>query len=124
VAGAPVVSFWIAAWLRAFGLTLLVELPIAAAMLAPVEPRPLRRVAAVVVANLATHPLVWFLFPGLALGWPARFALAELWALGAEAAVYRTIWPALRFRRALLISLAANGASAGLGLALARWLVR
>ncbi len=111
-------TFWVTAWLRAFGLTLLVELSIAVPLLARVEPRTARRAAAVLAANLATHPLVWFMFPGLALGRNARFGLSELWALLAEAAIYLIVWPALRFRRALLISLAANAASALAGLVL------
>jgi hypothetical protein len=116
------VTFWVTAWLRAFGLTLLIELPVATPLLAAVEPRVWRRTAAVIAANLATHPLVWFLFPGLALGRPARFAISEAWALIAEAAVYLTVWPALRLRRALFVSLLANGASAVAGLILGRYL--
>lgn len=115
-------TFWVTAWLRAFGLTLLVELPIAGLLLARVEPGAPKRaaaiVAAVVVANLATHPLVWFLFPGLALRYAARLTLSEVWAVMAEAGIYLLVWPALRFRRALLVSLAANAASALLGLLL------
>ncbi len=113
-------TFWVTDWLRAFGLTLLLELALAVPMLAAVEPRAARRIAAVVAANLATHPLVWFLFPGLALGRPARLALSEAWALFAEAIIYLTVWPALRIRRAFLVSLIANATSAGAGLLLAR----
>jgi hypothetical protein len=118
------VTFWITDWLRAFGLTLLIELALAVPLLAVTEPRVLRRVAAVVTANLATHPLVWFLFPGLALGRPARLAISEAWALIAEAIIYATVWPALRLRRAFAVSLIANGASAVAGLLLARFLGR
>jgi len=114
------VTFWVTAWLRAFGLTLLVELPLAIWLLAPVEPKPMRRVAVVVLANLATHPLVWFLFPGLALGAATRFALSEAWAFGAETAIYLIVWPSLRPRRAALISLIANAASVAVGLVLRR----
>ena len=114
-------TFWVKAWLRAFGLTLLIELPVAVPLLGRVEAGSLRRVAAVVAANLATHPLVWFLFPGLALGWPARLGLSEAWALIAEAIIYMTVWPALRWR-AWLVSLVANGASAAAGLIAARLL--
>jgi len=60
------VTFWIADWLRAFALTLLAEIPIATPLLSTVDRGVARRIAIVVVANLATHPLVWFLFPGLA----------------------------------------------------------
>jgi len=116
------VTFWVASWLRAFGLTLLFEIPPATWMLAPVEPLVARRIAGVIVANLATHPLVWFLFPGLAVGPGARLAASEAWAFAAEVAVYLIIWPALRPRRAALISLVANAASAGAGLLLARTL--
>jgi hypothetical protein len=110
------VTFWVANWLRAFGLTLLVELAIALPLLAPSEPRLSRRASVVVVVNLATHPLVWFLFPGLAIGAGGRLALSEAWAVLAELAIYRIVWPALSFRRAALVSLAANAASLLAGL--------
>jgi hypothetical protein len=110
------VTFWVANWLRAFGLTLLVELAVALPLLAPGERRLSRRASAVVVANLATHPLVWFLFPGLAVGAAAHVALSEAWAVLAELAIYRIVWPALSIRRAALVSMAANGASLVVGL--------
>ena len=113
---------WIADWLRAFALTLLAEIPIATPLLATVERSVGRRLAIVVVANLATHPLVWFLFPGLTFGRPMRFALSEAWAVLAEILIYKLIWPPLRVRRAVLVSLAANAASFALGIALARFL--
>lgn len=115
-------TFWIADWLRAFAITLLVEIPIATPLLASAERRVGRRIAIVVVANLATHPLVWFLFPGLTFGRPVRFALSEAWAVLAEIAIYKIVWPSLRVRRAALVSLAANAASVAAGFALARFL--
>src|SRR5205809_968557 len=48
------VTFWVSDWLRAFALTLLVEIPVAAPLLAGVEKKIARRIAVVVVANLAT----------------------------------------------------------------------
>jgi len=116
------VTFWVSDWLRAFAVTLLAEIPVATPLLAGVEKRIARRIAIVIVANLATHPLVWFLFPGLAAGRGLRLALSEAWAFAAELAIYMLIWPALRLRRAALVSLLANGASVAAGLALARWL--
>ena len=113
-------SFWVLAWLRAFALTLAVELPVAVALLAFIEPRRARRAGAAVLANLATHPLVWFAFPGLTAGPAARLASSEVWAVVGEAAIYRFIWPALPLHRAALVSLAANTASFLVGLALAR----
>ncbi len=115
-------TFWIADWLRAFAVTLLVEIPIATPLLRIVERSVARRIAIVTVANLATHPLVWFLFPGLAFRPPMRLALSEAWALLAEIAIYRLVWPSLRVRRAVLVSLAANAASVAAGFALARFL--
>jgi hypothetical protein len=112
-------TFWVADWLRAFALTLIVEISVATPLLARVEQRIARRIAVVVVANLATHPLVWFLFPGLAFGRPARFALSEAWAVSAELAIYVLVWPSLPFRRAAIASLAANGASVAAGMVLA-----
>jgi hypothetical protein len=116
------VTFWIADWLRAFALTLLAELPIATWLLATVERSVGRRIAIVVIANLATHPLVWFLFPGLAVGRSVRFGLSELWAVVAEIAIYRLVWPAIRVRRAAVVSLLANAASVAVGFALGRFL--
>lgn len=115
-------TFWVADWLRAFGLTLLVEVPVAAPLLARADARLARRIAVVAVANLATHPLVWFLFPGLTFGRGARFALSEAWAAGAEIAIYMLFWPSLRLGRAAVVSLAANAASVVIGAALARLL--
>jgi hypothetical protein len=116
------VTFWIADWLRAFALTLLVEIPIAVPLLAVVAPSRARRISIVVVANLATHPLVWFVFPGLAAGRWTRLLLSEAWALIAEIAIYRIVWSSLRVRRAALVSLLANGASVVAGAALAHFL--
>lgn len=113
-------TFWVASWLRAFGLTLLVEVPIAVPLLARVEPRIGRRVSAVVVANLATHPLVWFLFPGLALGRWTRVGLSEAWAVLAELAIYAIVWPTLAARRAALVAVSANAASFLIGLLVTR----
>jgi len=113
------VTFWIADWWRAFAITLLVEIAVATPLLARVEARIARRIGLIVVANLATHPLVWFLFPGLAFGRATRLALSEAWAVGAELAIYLIVFPAIRLPRAAAVSLAANGASFAAGLALA-----
>ncbi|HVY39787.1 MAG TPA: hypothetical protein VHM31_17740 [Polyangia bacterium] len=113
-------TFWVVNWLRAFGLTVLIELAVALPLLAAAEPSLGRRVGAVIAANLATHPLVWFLFPGLALGRWTQFGLSEAWAVLAEIAVYRLVWPAMRPARAGLVSLLANAASCLIGLLLMR----
>lgn len=114
-------TFWLINWLRAFAATVLCELPVAAPMLASVEPRLSRRCAIIALANLATHPLVWFAFPGLAIGSGARLAFSEAWAVLAELVIYRLVWPTLPLRRAALVSVAANGGSFAVGLLLPRF---
>ena len=109
---------WVLDWLRAFALTVAVEALVATPLLRPAEPRVARRLGALLLVNLATHPLVWFLFPGLAARYAIRVALSEAWAFGAEAGAYLVIWPALGARRALAVSLLANGASFGVGMLL------
>jgi len=113
------VSIWVLAWLRAFALTVVLEVAVAVPLLAPVEPRRARRAAAVALANLATHPLVWFAFPGLSFGVAIRLGASELWAVLADAAIYRLVWPHARLRRVALVSVAANAASLAVGQLLA-----
>jgi len=108
-------------WLRAFALTLLVELPVAVPLLrAPGRPEApaLRRAALVLFANLASHPLLWFALSALPLPGPWTLALSEAWAVLAEAALYRLALDAVPLRRCALASLAANAASLCVGLAL------
>jgi hypothetical protein len=47
-------------WFAAFVLTLAVEVPIAGHLLRRVEPDRLRLAILLVFANLATHPIVWY----------------------------------------------------------------
>jgi hypothetical protein len=108
-------------WLRGFAFTLTVEEAIAVPLLAPVEPSILRRATAVLIANLATHPLVWFFFTHL--GWP-RWAVvlaAEGWAFGFEIAAYRCIFANATWRRCTAVSVAANSASYVLGSVAIAW---
>lgn len=115
----------VTAWARAFLLTVLVETPIAVALLREAEPRLARRVPAVLIANLATHPSVWFVFPALGLGDAASTFASEMFAVLVEAALYALLFgDALRARGrspALAcagVSALANGASYAAGLAL------
>jgi hypothetical protein len=108
-------------WIRGFALTLAVEEAIAVPLLGAVEPSKVRRAMAVLVANLATHPLVWFFFARL--GWPRTPMLwsAETWAFGFEILAYRTIFPLASWRRCAGVSVAANLASFLLGVLAADW---
>ncbi len=94
------------AWARAFVFTQLVEVPI------------YRGVAKVPIGfafslSAITHPIVWFVFfsERYSLGYDARLAAAETFAVLAEAAMLATRAP---FGRALGIALLANASSAGL----------
>lgn len=105
----------IAAWLRAFLLTQVVEMGVYVHL--PREARPWPERAAIAFgASAVTHPVVWFVLPELArgLGWWSTVALAELFAFGVEAlwlAAFGVRWP-----WALAGSLFANGWSFTLGL--------
>ncbi len=108
------------AWFVAFLITAAVEAPIVVALTRGVAARVPRRFALAVFAQLATHPLVWFVFPRL-VGLTGRTSLllSELWAWLAEAAFYALVFPELPAPRALGISALANGASIAAGLLVA-----
>ncbi len=105
-------------WLKAFLLTVLVETPLAAALLRPAEPRLARRTALVLFANLASHPAVWFIFPALGLPYLPTLLISEAWAVLLEALLYRLVFEKTDAVEALGISALANGASFGIGLLL------
>ena len=99
-------------WLAAFLLTLAVEVPVAALLLRRAEPDRLRLVLLIVFANLATHPIVWFVVSQVALVGTATYVLlAETWAIAAEALFYWVALRGLAGRRALVVSVAANVSS-------------
>ena len=102
------------AWLVAFLLTLGTELLVAVPLLAP-GGKLSRRIAAVSLAQFATHPAVWFIWP--LFGWPHSLYLlaAEAFALCAEALIYRLIFERLAWSRAFAASALANGASVLVG---------
>jgi hypothetical protein len=102
-------------WLVGFGLTLAFELPWALWLLRRVEPSFARRFRIALIANLLTHPLVWFFFPLMPAGYPIRVTVSELWAFGAEAWFYAAFVSGLGAPRALRMSLVANATSFGLG---------
>jgi hypothetical protein len=108
------------AWLVAFLITVAVEAPLVVALTRDLAVRAPRRLGLVVFAQLATHPLVWFVFPRL-VGLTGRTSLllSELWAWLAEAAFYGLVFPGLSAPRALGVSALANGASMAAGLLLA-----
>jgi hypothetical protein len=97
-------------WALAFAATLLMELLVAVPLLRQVGATWTRRAAAVTLANLASHPLVWFVLPR-AVARSDFPILAEAWAVAAEAAVYALVFPAGGLTRAVGVSAVANAAS-------------
>jgi hypothetical protein len=97
-------------WLGFFLLTIAIEIPIAVAL----APRTARRSIALdaLLANLATHPAAWFAMAHLQLDWNA----IELLVAAVECGVYALV-TALRWPRAALIALVANGVTAALSFA-------
>jgi hypothetical protein len=115
--------FPVSDWFPAFVLTLAVELPIVAIVLRPVEPWLVRRVAAVVYANLASHLAVWYVLTQLfELGSAAYLLAAEGWAIAAETAFYALVLRGVSPRRAAVAAVVANGASFAVGRVSRLWL--
>jgi len=110
------VFFPISSWFAAFVVTLAVEAPIVVWLLRGMERDFLRLGIFIVVANLATHLAVWYVFTQLLLiGTLGYILVAETWAIAAEATLY---WAAIRglpMRRALAIAITANLASFAVG---------
>jgi hypothetical protein len=100
----------VTAWLTAFAFTQIVEVPIWRRALDG-------RTLVAFGASTLTHPIVWFVFPHLGLSPGMMLLSCETFAVVVEALYMRVFG----LRRALLWSLAANGASCGLGL-LSRYL--
>jgi hypothetical protein len=104
------------AWLPAFLLAVVSELAVAVPLLAPSGASLARRIATVSLAQLATHPSVWFIWPLLGWSRPGYVLAAEAFALVTEALVYRLVFERLAWSRAFAASALANGVSLLLGL--------
>jgi hypothetical protein len=103
-------------WLGAFLVTCAIEIPLVLAFTRENGP-PSRRALVALGAQLLTHPLVWFVFPGFAVLSPnAQFVAAELVAWLVEGAFYALMLRDLAPLRAFGIAGIANGLSFGLGL--------
>lgn len=106
-------------WFRAFAWTLLLEQIAAGFVLRHALPTLGRRMSVIAVANLASHPAVWLIFPelcsGLGLTNTANLVVSELWAFGLEAWIYWLFLGSSQARLAVQTTLVANGVSLGLG---------
>ena len=108
--------FPVADWFVAFLLTLVVELPVGIVLLRPAEPAVARRALTVVIANLVTHPAVWYVLTQLLLVGTLAFTVAaETWAVLGEAVVFGVTFPAMARSRALAVAFVANTLSFAVG---------
>ena len=107
----------VAAWARAFALALVVEGLVAAPLLGRGHSLA-RRAGAVVLGQLVTHPLVWFVFSALPLSRGWYLAIAEGWAVAGEAMLYSLVFPNLSLPRVVAVSALANAASFAAGAAM------
>lgn len=107
----------IGVWVKYFLLTFAVESAVCVPLLGTKYALG-RRVLAALLAQILTHPVVWFVLPELRLGTMTYLVLAETWAVALELVFYRLVFADLTWRRALGISALANGASFGVGLLL------
>ena len=110
-------------WLSTFLLTLAVELVVAFPLLSLIEPRWRMRVRLVVIGNVLTHPIVFFValaaasrpfFPLVVLG-------LELLAGAAESLVYARAFGRRPWLPAVFTSYFANAASLTASLCIAAW---
>lgn len=107
-------------WLFAFVITCLLELPIVLLATRGAEPRWQRIVGVALLAQVLTHPLVWFAFPALpVLTLEGRFWLSELFAWLAEAALYASLLRGVSLWRGVGVSGVANALSLTAGLVFA-----
>ena len=72
------------------------------------------------IANTATLPLVWLVFPLLFpfFGWSVYTAAAEIFAFVAETTVYRHLFPEITWKEAAVASFVCNALSFTAGLAI------
>jgi hypothetical protein len=111
----------VGAWFAAFLITLTVEAPIVLALTRAADMEIARRFGIIVFAQLATHPLVWFVFPRIVgLRGSTALSLSELWAFVGEATLYALAFRGVTVTRAAAASALANGGSLLAGVALAR----
>lgn len=103
-------------WLEAFGLTLAIEVPLALGCL---RGRPRGRVfAAAVLANAASHPLLWCVLGGSPGPFLASVLVGECGVIVLEAIIYLAVVRPLRPGHALAVSATLNAASYLVGIAL------
>lgn len=114
-----ITAAYVVAWLGAFAFTEIVEAPIYRRLLGVSW-------LASLGASAITHPFVWFVFPLVRTRWLVTTIGSELFAWLVEGVWFfilsrRPGKGRLTLARALFVSLLANAASEGLGLASRAW---
>jgi hypothetical protein len=112
------ISPYVVAWFRAFLLTQAIEIGVAGKLFQTKNIPWKRSIGVIAIANLASHPAVWFVFPELGFSHIPTFVGMELWAWLSETVIYKIIFPTLLWKHSLVIALIANATSLGLGLLL------
>jgi hypothetical protein len=111
-----IIDTYFKAWLLAFALTQLAEVPVYWWLAKITVPRAF-------ALSLVTHPLVWYVIPplcyGAGLDHREFLIVAELFAWLAEAAMLRLF--GVSWRRALLVALLANATSVAVGVVARTW---
>jgi len=103
-------------WAFGFALTLLCELPVYVLALRRPLGGTVRALAVGVAVNVATHPLAWTLAIGHVLPWLAIEASVTVAEAALLFAAARALGRRLPVHESLLVALAANALSAGVGL--------
>jgi len=103
-------------WAFGFALTLLCELPVYIFALRRPLGGVVRALAVGVAVNLATHPLAWTLAVGHVLPWLAIEALVTAAEAAMLFAAARALGRRMPVHESILVALAANALSAGVGL--------
>lgn len=108
---------YVVAWFKAFVFTAAIEVPLVVLAYRRVarDMRWERRTVVAFFAQLASHPLVWFVIPTLTSSYRATLLVAESWAVLSETALYAAILGG-GAGRAFAVALLANMCSFGLGL--------
>jgi hypothetical protein len=108
---------YVLGWFLAFLLTVAIEVPIVVAMTRDNKMGWRRRASIVLLGQLITHPMVWFVFPTIpGITGHTAFTLSELYAWFGEAALYAALGLAPTSLGAVGVAGVANGLSLAVGL--------
>jgi len=104
----------LAAWLRAFLLTQVIEVPLYVAA-GWKRASPLHLVAAGAACTAITHPLLWFVWPHVVHDYTAFVISGEIAVTLAESGLFFLLVPKISLARAAGAAFVANGSSYGIG---------